>query len=338
MEQTRDSIGIALLGLGTVGSGVVKALTSNAERQKESFGGKIELCGVLVQDLSKPRSVDIHPELLFDNYKQLSSHRRLQVVIEVMGGVEPAKTYIEEALRSKKHVITANKELMAKHGSELLRLAKEMGVHLLYEASVGGGIPILGVLSQFLRYNKIERISGILNGTTNFILTKMMLESLDYETVLAEAQALGFAEADPTSDVEGYDSMYKLIILARLAWGVDTTPEQVIRRGITHLTSNDIAYAKEQHARWKLIASAEKFEDGTVQLTVEPRLIPEGHPLYGVMYEFNAVHLSGNLVGELTFSGRGAGEMPTSSAILEDLAYAMNHSPETIIADPVNIS
>jgi homoserine dehydrogenase len=319
------TVKIALLGLGTVGTGIIKAIRLNADKQIAAFGANIKITGILVKNKQKSRSVEVEPELLYDDYDQLVSNRDCHVVIEVMGGIEPAKSIIIDSLLQKRHVITANKELMAKHGDELLELAGEQGVHLLYEASVGGGIPLLGTISQFLRFNEINSITGILNGTTNYILTRMMAGSMDYGSALREAQLLGYAEADPTSDVEGLDAMYKLMIVSRLAWGITMQPEHITCRGISSMTSQDIDNAKENNAKWKLIASAEKDQRGQLSLRVEPQLISEEHPLYGIDHEFNAVTICGNIVGPITLSGRGAGDMPTSSAVLGDLSYALTH-------------
>lgn len=328
--RNHETINIALLGLGTVGTGIIKALRLNADKQFDAFGSNIEITGILVKNRLKSRSIEVQPELLYDNYEQLTTDRDCHVVIEVMGGIEPAKSIITDSLLQKRHVITANKELMAKHGDELLELARENGVHLLYEASVGGGIPLLGTMSQFLRFNDINSITGILNGTTNYILTRMMADSMDYGSALREAQLLGYAEADPTSDVEGLDAMYKLMILSRLAWGTNVQTEHITCRGVTGMKTQDIDYAKENHAKWKLIASAEKDQWGQLSLSVGPELIPEGHPLYAIDNEFNAVTLCGNIAGAITLSGRGAGDMPTSSAILGDLSYALTHPVITL--------
>ncbi|WP_274653767.1 homoserine dehydrogenase [Paenibacillus humicola] len=320
-EQQR--ISIALLGMGTVGTGIIKSLLMNADKQIAAFGAEIELAGVLVRDPGKPRGVEVGSGLLTDRYETIAEQDGVSVVIEAIGGIEPAQSFIIDSLRRGRHVITANKALMALHGGELTAFAERCGARLLYEASVGGAIPAIGALSQFLRFNEIRSIAGILNGTTNYILTRMMQSGIGYGAALEEAQRLGFAEADPTSDVEGFDAMYKLMILARIAWGADLGPDEIDRRGITGITAADIAMARETGRTWKLVAWAERDEDGRLRASVRPELLEASHPLAGVHNEYNAVTIAGNLAGELTFSGRGAGELPTASAILGDLSFLL---------------
>jgi homoserine dehydrogenase len=315
------SIGkVALLGLGTVGCGVVKSLGINEARWKEHFGSKVEIAGILVRDRFKKRKVDVDPDIITTDFEQILLVDDLSVVIEVIGGIEPARSYIIQAIEKGCHVVTANKELMAKHGDELLSWAEQKGVHLLYEASVAGGIPILGTLRNQLQFNQIDRISGILNGTTNYILSQMTSHGRSYEEVLKEAQQLGYAELDPTSDVDGHDALYKLIILARCTLGISVKPNQVSCEGIRSVRIEEIALAEALGFRLKLVAAMES--QGTdVLLEVSPRLIHKGHALYDVNDVFNAVHVSGNIVGDLAFIGKGAGEFPTASAVLEDLWF-----------------
>jgi homoserine dehydrogenase len=316
---------IALLGLGTVGSGVVKSLRINAERWEKHFQKKVEVTGILVRDLKKKRNVEVPSEWLTTDFQGVLSIPNLSVVIEVMGGIEPAKIYIEQSILRGCHVITANKELMAKHGDELISLAERQGVHLLYEASVAGGIPIIGTIRTQLRFNDIDRISGILNGTTNYILTQMTLSHKSYPEALAEAQALGYAETDPTSDVEGWDALYKLIILARCTLGLSIQADQLEPEGISSVQLGELLLAENMGHRLKLIAELEK-KQSKVYVQVAPRLVPKGHPLYEVNDVLNAVHLTGNIVGDLAFVGRGAGEYPTASAVLEDLWFITENS------------
>jgi homoserine dehydrogenase len=309
---------VALLGFGTVGCGVVKSLRINEARWEGHFGSKVEISGILVRDRFKKRSVEVRTNVLTTDFEQILSADGLSVVIEVMGGIEPARSYIIQAIQKGCHVITANKELMAKHGDELLLLAEQKGVQLLYEASVAGGIPILGTLRSQLQFNRIDRISAILNGTTNYILSQMASNQRDFEDVLKEAQQLGYAEFDPTSDVDGYDALYKLIILARCTLGISIRLDQVSCEGIRSVRKEEIALADALGFRLKLVAAME-VQGNDVFLDVSPRLIPDGHPLYDVNDVFNAVHVSGNIVGDLAFVGKGAGEFPTASAILGDL-------------------
>lgn len=323
------SLNIALLGLGTVGTGIVKSIQLNQERWQRHFEKTIEIKAILVRDLHKKRNVQVDASLLTYNYNQIwAIQEPIDVLIEVIGGVEPAKTYIMDALLRKCHVVTANKELMAKHGEELLQLAAQQGVHLLYEASVGGGIPILGTVRNQLQFNRLEKVYGIVNGTTNYILTQMTQHGKNYEEALREAQLLGYAEADPTSDVEGYDALYKLIILARETMGFTVSPGDVHREGISSVTPYEIVQAAALDCRIKLIASIEK-EESSLSMQVTPTLVAKGHPLFDVNDVYNAVYVSGNLVGDLAFIGRGAGEFPTASAVLEDVGFIQKY-PEPL--------
>ncbi len=309
---------IGLLGLGTVGSGVVKSLATNQEHIEQRTGFSVQVRRALVRDLYKPRRVSIHKELLTTTAQDILSDPFISVVVEVMGSVEPARTMIMSALHAGKHVITANKELLAKHGVELMATAEEMNVRLLFEASVGGGIPIVRMVESYLTANRIYAIQGILNGTCNYILTQMDEQGLSFHTALQTAQELGYAEADPESDVLGFDAAYKLSILANMAFPVYTHLGDVQRQGITEITPYDIVAAKSINGVIKLIGRA-SYDRGRVSLEVGPRIISKDHPLGGVRDVFNAVTLSADVVGELTFIGRGAGELPTASAVIEDL-------------------
>jgi homoserine dehydrogenase len=319
-----EKIRVGLMGLGVVGGGVAHILVDKADRLQARIGRPVELARVLVRDPAKKRRIAISPPLLTTRAEDILDDPYIEIVIEVIGGEEPAYTYIRRALERGKHVITANKEVMAKYGPELLSLAREHGVDILYEASVGGGIPLVGPFQQDLAANKITSIQAIINGTTNYILTRMAQEGADFASALAEAQALGYAEADPTNDVEGIDAAYKLAILATLAFHLPVRPNDVYREGITRLAPRDFRYARELGYAIKLLAIA-KEQEGRVQVRVHPTLLPEDLLLAKIGGVFNAVYVEGDLVGTVVFYGPGAGSLPTSSAIVADLmALAKN--------------
>jgi homoserine dehydrogenase len=316
-----SAVRVALLGLGTVGSGVVKTLALQEKKLSQRIGRKVKIVKVLVRDLNKKRNVQIYSGLLTTKFEDILDANP-EVLIEVMGGIEPTFDYLYQAMKSGCHVVTANKELLAKHGRELIKVANHYQVHLYYEASVAGGIPILNVLRQLLQSNTICQIQGILNGTTNYIIHQMESHGRNYKEVLQEAQELGYAEADPTSDVEGYDALYKIYILAQLIYGKAPHLNQIKREGISKLTAYELNLAKELGYRIRLIASAQEKE-GQLELSVEPSLISSEHPLANIVDAYNGVFLEGNIVGELLFTGKGAGELPTASAVVEDLAYLL---------------
>ncbi|MBH0333414.1 homoserine dehydrogenase [Brevibacillus brevis] len=319
--MSAEVVRVGLLGLGTVGGGVIKTIRSQQEKLASRLGKRIEIVKALVRDSEKERAVHVDPSLLTTDFEDVL-RSDVDIVVEVMGGVEPTYDYVRALIEKGCHVVTANKELLAKKGTELVDLANQHQVHLAYEASVAGGIPILSVLRQFLRTNDIQGVRGILNGTTNFILTKMEAEQLSYQEVLKQAQELGYAEADPRSDVEGFDAMYKLYILAQLVYGESLPLADVVRKGIADLSAGHIRIASDLGYRIKLIAQAYQAEKG-IRLSVEPTMLPLSHPLAQIHDAFNAVQLSGNIVGDLLFTGRGAGELPTASAVVEDLAYLL---------------
>ncbi|AOT72135.1 homoserine dehydrogenase [Geosporobacter ferrireducens] len=313
-----QKIKIGLLGFGTVGSGVWKILQENKKIIGKNCGYEVEVSKILVQDMTKKRDGIEQKDIFTDNPKDILEDPAIEIVIEVMGGIEPAREYILKAIENRKHIVTANKALIATHGDQLIHAAKKAQVELCYEASVAGGIPIIHAIKESLSANRIYNIMGILNGTTNYILSKMTAENMDFETALKEAQGKGYAEADPTSDVEGHDAVYKLTILARLAFGSYVHFEDVYREGITKITPIDIEYAKELGYVIKLLAIA-KEEEGKIALRVHPTFVPQQHPLAAVGDAFNAVFVKGNAVGDLMFYGRGAGDLPTGSAVLGDL-------------------
>lgn len=313
------SIGIGLMGLGVVGSGVAQILAERAAVYAHRVGRSLELRRVLVRDPRKQRGFLPEPGLITTDADDLLEDPQIRVVIEVMGGEDPAYEYMRRALDSGRYVVTANKEVMAKHGPELLALAEARGVDILYEASVGGGIPLIAPLKRDLLANEITSLRAILNGTTNYILTRMSHEGLDFQEALAQAQALGYAEADPTNDVQGIDAAYKLAILASLAFRTTVHPSDVSREGITRLTANDFRYARELGYVIKLLAIARRHADSTVQVRVHPALLHAEEPLAKVDGVFNAVELEGDLLGRVLFEGQGAGSMPTTSAVVADL-------------------
>jgi len=314
----RKKIKVALLGLGTVGSGVAKILQGNGDNIELKAGASIELAKVLVRDLNRPRPVEVPAEILTTNGEDVLNNPDINIVIEVMGGIEPARTYILKAIANGKSIVTANKELMAKHGKEILAAAEEYKVAVQFEASVGGGIPIIRPMKRCLAANNIEEIMGIINGTTNYILTKMTDEGLDFADVLAEAQKLGYAEADPTADVGGYDAAYKIAILSSIGFNTRIGFENVYFEGIENISAKDIEYAQELGYTIKLLAIAKQMEDG-IEIRVHPTMIPNNHPLASVKDVFNAIFVKGNAVGEVMFYGRGAGQMPTGSAVVADV-------------------
>lgn len=319
---------IALLGLGNVGRGVWNILQMNGEEIMKRSGCQVEVAKILVRDPSKARAVKVPEELITTNFDEILNDDSIKIIVEVMGGIEPAREYILKSLNKKKHIVTANKMLLATYGDELFKKADEEEVMLNYEASVAGGIPIIQAINESLTANKIEKLYGIINGTTNFILSKMELEGSDFENVLKEAQEKGYAEADPTSDIEGFDAQYKLEILSSLAFGTKVKIDDVYREGITKITSKDIRYAKDFGLVIKLLAIA-KETDGKLQLRVHPTMIPATHPLANVHDSFNAVFIKGNAVDDLMFYGRGAGDLPTGSAVVADIVSILRSDVDT---------
>ena len=313
------SISIGLLGLGTVGTGVVQIIEKHQDKLMHQIGCPIQIKKILVSDLNKKRSIEIDSSKLTLEADDILSNPEIDVVIEVMGGVEKTRGYILQALKNKKHVVTANKDLMAVYGPELLKVATENGCDLFYEASVAGGIPILRGLTDGLSSDRITKLMGIVNGTTNFILTKMSKDGRAYEDVLKEAQALGFAEADPTADVEGLDAARKMAILASLGFSMNIGLDDVSVQGITTISEEDLAYSKKLGYTMKLIGIASRTEDEKVEVSVQPSLLPDTHPLASVNNEYNAVYVYGEAIGETMFYGPGAGSLPTATAVVSDL-------------------
>jgi len=317
-------ISIGLLGLGTVGSGVVKIIENHQDKLMHQVGCPVEVKRILVNDLEKERNVEVAASKLTKNVEEILHDSEIDVVIEVMGGIEETRDYILTALRNNKHVVTANKDLMALYGSELLTVASESNCDLFYEASVAGGIPILRGLVEGLSSDRITKMMGIVNGTTNFILTKMSKEGRAYENVLAEAQALGYAESDPTADVEGLDAARKMTILSTLGFSMKIDLDDVRVKGISSVTEEDLRYSKQLGYTMKLIGYAHR--DGEeVEVSVQPTLLADTHPLAAVNDEYNAVYVYGEAVGETMFYGPGAGSLPTATAVVSDLVGVMKN-------------
>lgn len=313
-----DGIGIGLLGLGVVGGGVARALTQKADTLAQQVGCPICIRGVVVRDAAKPRDLPLPQQVFYTRYQDLLSRPDVHIIVELIGGEHPALEIIKEALSRGKHVVTANKEVMAKHGPELISLANAQGVSLFFEASVGGGIPLIGPLLKDLLANEIWSIHAIINGTTNYILTRMSREGIDFAEALEEAQSLGYAEADPSNDVDGVDAAYKLAILATLAFRIRVRAKDVYYEGISRLGARDFRYAQELGYAIKLLAIAQRQGDA-VQLRVHPAFIPQDYLLAKVDGVFNAVEIEGDLVGRVAFHGQGAGSLPTSSAVVADI-------------------
>ncbi len=311
-------VNIGLLGLGVVGGGVAAALLEQPDAISAQTGRPVNLKKVLVRDASRPRDVQLPTGLITTNPEDVLADPDISLVVEVIGGESPAAQYMQDALKAGKHVVTANKEVMAKRGPELLSLAQQHNVNLLYEASVGGGIPIIGCLVKELAANRFRSVRSIINGTTNYILTRMANDHTDFALALAEAQERGYAEADPTNDIEGYDAVYKLSILAGLAFHRRVPPESIHREGITRLQPQDFRYAHELGYAIKSLAIA-TMEEGGIQARVYPALVPQDNMLAKVDGVYNAVEVEGSLCGRVLIHGRGAGRGPTTSAVVGDL-------------------
>ncbi len=317
MQQAALHIG--LIGLGTVGSQVAARLLGRREALRRRAGVDLVLDRVLVRDPARPRDVQVAPALLTADPAAVLDDPRIDVVVEVAGGEEPARSYLERAIRQGKHVVTANKLVMAKHGPELLELAGEMNVDVYFEAAVGGGIPLISTFRIDLKANDIQRIMAVINGTTNYVLGRMASQGQTMAEAVAEAQAAGYAEADPTDDVGGYDAVYKLAIMASIGFGARVRPDQVYREGIEGIEPVDFRYARELGYEVKLLAYAARGGDGRVEARVHPVLVPHGHPLAGVEGPANAVYIEGDLVGQVLLQGLGAGGRPTASSVVGDV-------------------
>ncbi|WP_219837956.1 homoserine dehydrogenase [Paenibacillus sp. R14(2021)] len=317
-------IKVGLLGLGTVGTGVVRLIEGHQTDLESQVGSPIVIEKVLVQNKSKVRAVSVSPDKLTEDAWEIINNPDIDVIVEVMGGIEITKNYILEALSRGKHIVTANKDLMALHGPEILAKAQEHGCDVMYEASVAGGIPIIRTLVEGFSSDRITKIMGIVNGTTNYILTKMSKEGAAYGDVLKEAQDLGYAEADPTSDVEGLDAARKMTILATLGFRANVALEDVDVRGISSISREDILYAKRLGYEVKLLGIAER-QDDYISVSVQPTMVKLSHPIASVNGVFNAVYVYGEAVGETMFYGAGAGELPTATSIVADLVAVVKN-------------
>ncbi|MCM3746699.1 homoserine dehydrogenase [Paenibacillus pasadenensis] len=315
---------VGLLGLGTVGTGVVRIVERHQEDLIGQVGSPIVIEKVLVQNMDKARNIEIDASKLTTDAWEIIRHPEIDVIVEVMGGIQTTKEYLLEALSLGKHVVTANKDLMALHGREILAKASENRCDVFYEASVAGGIPIIRTLIEGFSSDRITKIMGIVNGTTNYILTKMSQEGASYGDVLKEAQQLGYAEADPTSDVEGLDAARKMTILSRLGFRSEVGLEDVSVKGISSVSKEDIGYAKRLGYEVKLLGIAER-QDEFISVSVQPTMVKASHPIASVNGVFNAVYVHGEAVGETMFYGAGAGELPTATSIVADLVAVVKN-------------
>ena len=317
-------VGVAILGLGVVGGGTYKMLTEHREFYQKTQGIDIVIENVLERNKEKALALGVQENKIAANIAEICSNPDVDIVIEVMGGVEPAKTFVLSALNAGKSVVTSNKELFCKYSYELEKAAKKNNCGLFFEASCVGGVPVIRALLDNLQGNKVLSMMGIINGTTNYILTKMTDEGASYEEVLKEAQRLGYAEANPTADVEGYDAAYKLSILSSLAFHTKIPFSRIYREGITNITAEDIQYGKQLGYTLKLLAIGKNTDDG-IEVRVHPTYIKSGHPLASVKDSYNAVYITGDCVEDVMLYGRGAGAMPTASAIVGDVIYCATH-------------
>ncbi|MCX7919241.1 MAG: homoserine dehydrogenase [bacterium] len=311
-------VNVGLLGFGTIGTGVVKVLQEKKEQLAQVIGTELNLKWVCDIDLTRARAVKMSKKLLTNDANQVLTDPEVDIIIELIGGIHPALEYILTALQNKKHVVTANKALLAEHGKEIFSTAAKVNKSVYFEGSVGGGIPIINAINVGLAANRINSVFGILNGTTNYILTRMAQEGADYQTVLKDAQQLGFAEADPTLDVSGMDAAHKLVILASLAFQTPIELKEVLVEGITEITASDIQYAREFGYVIKLLAIGKRTEQG-IEVRVHPTMLPKDNLLTSVNGVYNAILVEGDTVGTTLFYGRGAGMMPTASAVISDV-------------------
>jgi len=330
-------IKVGLLGLGTVGTGVVRIIENHQDDLHNQIGSGIEIEKIVVSNLSKQRNIAVEASKLTDDAWEVIRHPEIDVIIEVMGGTTTTKDYIVEALKLGKHVVTANKDLMALYGGELLAIAQQHGCDIYYEASVAGGIPILRTLVDGFSSDRITKIMGIVNGTTNYILSKMSQEGASYEDVLKEAQQLGYAEADPTSDVEGLDAARKMTILARLGFHTNVDLQDVSVQGISSVTKEDIQYAKRLGYQLKLLGIAE-CDENQISVSVQPTMVKNAHPIASVNGVYNAVLVTGEAVGETMFYGAGAGELPTATSVVADLVAICKNMKLGISGKRVNFA
>lgn len=314
----RDFVFVGIIGFGTVGTGTVKILLSNSEIIRERTGLDIRLKRIADLDIERDRGVSLPEGVLTTRVDDILGDPEIDIVVELIGGIHPARDFILRAIRNRKHVVTANKALLATEGNEIFEEAEKNSVSIGFEASVAGGIPIIKVMQEGLVANRILNIYGIINGTSNYILTKMTEEDKDFSSALKEAQDLGYAEADPTFDIEGIDSAHKLTILSSLAYGIPLSYNQVYREGITRISTQDMVFARELGYKIKLLAIT-KAVDGEIEMRVHPTMIPQDYMIAKVDGVYNAIYVEGDAVGSTLYYGRGAGDMPTGSAVVADI-------------------
>ena len=315
-------ISVAIMGHGVVGSGVAEILTTHKQKLFASIGEEIYVKHIL--DLREFPDSPLADRFTKD-FNDILNDREVRVVVEVMGGLNPAYDFVKKCLKSGKSVVTSNKELVAAHGAELLQIAKDENVNCLFEASVGGGIPIIRPISQCLVANIVDEIAGILNGTTNFILTKMIEDGMQFDAALKLAQDLGFAERNPAADIEGHDACRKICILASLAFGKHVYPDSVHTEGITEITLEDVKYAEAYNCVIKLIGKVKRLDDGKIDIIVAPMFVPNKSQLANIDYEFNGIMVRGDCTGDVVFYGKGAGKLPTASAVVADVVDCCKH-------------
>ena len=332
--MSKDAVGIGLLGMGVVGGGVASVIYRKHQHLANLVGCPVELKGILVRDTAKPRSADVPARLITTNAQDVLTNPEVDVVVELMGGQTPAHDFILQSISLGKHVVTANKEVMARHGPDILTMAREKDVQVLFEAAVAGGTPIIAPLIRDLVANKVLAIHGIINGTTNYILTKMDQEGADFGDTLAEAQRLGYAEADPTNDIEGIDAAYKLAILATLGFRARVRDTDVFHEGISRLTARDFQYARELGYAIKLLGIA-SADNGSIQVRVHPAFVHSDSMIANVDGVLNAVEIHTDFAGKLLFHGAGAGQRPTTSAVVADIVGIGRNLAGNVIPPPI---
>jgi len=330
-----EKVKIAILGFGNVGTGVWKILLENKKEIMKRSNYEIEVAKILVKDINKKRDIVVSKGILTNNFEDIINDDSIKIVVELIGGKDQAKEYMIRAMKAKKHIVTANKLVIANWSEELFKIAEQEKVLFYYEASVAGGIPIIREINESLTANRIQQIIGIINGTTNYILSKMTNEGISFDEALKEAQEKGYAEADPTSDVDGYDAVYKLAIMASLSFGTKVNHDAIYREGIRNISSLDIEYAKKFGYTIKLLAIA-KEENNKLELRVHPTLVPSNHPMSNVNDVFNAIMIKGNAVGELMLYGRGAGDLPTGSAVVGDIISILRNNVKPVDASDLS--
>jgi len=334
----KDSVNIGLIGFGTIGSGVVETLNRNLDLLENKVNKKVKLKKVVDLDIKTDRGVDISPRILSTDIEDILEDPDIDIVIELIGGYQPALKFILRAMENGKHVVTANKALIAKHWDELISSAQKNHVRICFEASVGGGIPLLQPINECLAANHFESIYGIINGTANYILTKMSEESRNFEDVLKEAQEKGYAESDPTFDIEGDDSAQKLIILTIIGFGIYVKQENFHVEGISHITQDDISFAKNELDCCIKLLAISKVVDGNLEIRVHPTIVPMDHLLSSVNGVFNGVYLVGDIVGPVMMYGPGAGMLPTASAVVGDCIDIIENREKSVLYGPAETS